>query len=260
MISYILYQPKKISASTIILIHGWCCDQHYWDKQIPALQGHYRIIAVDLAGHGASSKLPADGTIIGFAKDLVSLLQTIPVTQLPNNSPLVLIGHSMGGPIAIEAALMLGIRVRAVIGIDTLKNIGMPPMPQIDINRRVQLFQENFISETQIFVKNTFFKPDANPIFVERIAKQMSAGNPTLGIAMIHALNNWNGGAAISALKIPITTINSDHGYPTDETRTRQFSANFKSQVIAGSGHFLMMEKPRQFNLALLKELKLLSL
>src|ERR1700685_1241649 len=45
---------------TVILVHGWTCDETVWNAQVPALLKEYRVITLDLPGHGRSG-LPQDG-------------------------------------------------------------------------------------------------------------------------------------------------------------------------------------------------------
>lgn len=51
---------------TVILVHGWTCDESVWSRQVPALAQNYRVITLDLPGHGQSGS-PADGK---FSMDL----------------------------------------------------------------------------------------------------------------------------------------------------------------------------------------------
>jgi len=107
--------------ATVILVHGWSCDSTYWSEQLPALRRHFDVITIDLAGHGKTPATRADFSMASFGRDVAEV-----VAQLPASQPIVLVGHSMGGPVAVEAALLLGERVRGVIGVDTFASIGLP--------------------------------------------------------------------------------------------------------------------------------------
>ncbi|HKF69310.1 MAG TPA: alpha/beta fold hydrolase, partial [Vicinamibacterales bacterium] len=52
--------------ATVVLVHGWTCDSSSWDAQVPVLSKHYRVITLDLPGHGRSGA-PKDGK---FSMDL----------------------------------------------------------------------------------------------------------------------------------------------------------------------------------------------
>ena len=50
----ITYTVHRIAAPSLVLVHGWMCDQSYWDEQVPVLAEAFGVVTVDLAGHGAS--------------------------------------------------------------------------------------------------------------------------------------------------------------------------------------------------------------
>lgn len=244
------------SAVTLVLVHGWSCDATYWDAQLPALRAKYPVFTVDLAGHGTSTGAREDMSITAFGTDVArAVTEALPAGQL------VLIGHSMGGPVAIEAALQLGTRVSAVIGVDTFKNIGAPPADPAQTEARLQFFAQDFVGTTTAFVTQTFFREDADPDLKARIAAAMAAANPAVGIAAIRGLNDWDGVQALSQLsqrhadRLPVLAINARHGSPTDLLRLKSVYRNFRLQEMAGVGHFLMMEQPERFNAVLMDAL-----
>ena len=97
----------------VLLIHGWTCRSDDWAGTIDALKDHYRISALDLPGHGRSGAADfEDWTVSGMAKVVAKA-----VTEMAGH-PVVLVGHSMGGAVALEAARLLD-RVAGVILVDT---------------------------------------------------------------------------------------------------------------------------------------------
>jgi pimeloyl-ACP methyl ester carboxylesterase len=171
----------------------------------------------------------------------------------------------MGGPVAIEAALQLGSRVRAVVGVDTFKNIGLPPPDAQQTEARLQFFAADFSGATTVFVSQSFFREDADPALKTKIAADMAAGDPAVGIAAIRGLNDWDGVTALQRLSqqstnpLPILAINAKHGAPSDLGRLQGIYANFDLREMDGVGHFLMMEQPTEFNELLLREIALLT-
>jgi pimeloyl-ACP methyl ester carboxylesterase len=234
----------------VVLIHGWSCDSSYWDAQIPALRERYRVVTLDLAGHGDSSADRDDWSMRAFGADVRRVVEVVDA-----HSPLVLVGHSMGGPVAVEAARQLGPRVRAVIGVDTFSTIGLPRPPEAETAARIGFFERDFAGATRLFVSRTFFRPDSNPALRERIAEDMAAGDARVGIAAVRGLNDWDGAAALTELPVPIIAINADLA-PTDAERIRRHAPRFELVVMPRSGHFLMMEDPARFNPLLLEQLE----
>lgn len=248
-IHYRLYGTPHAEQPLLVLVHGWSCDSSYWREQIAALTAEHAVLTLDLAGHGASSDGRDDYSMRSFGEDVKRVIES-----LPTSAPVILIGHSMGGPVAIEAARLLGSRVRAVIGADTFASIGAPPAPAAETAARFAFFEKDFAGTTRMFVERSFFRPDAKAEPRRWIIEDMAAGNPRVGIAAVRGLNAWEGTTALRELGIPVIAINSDLTV-TDEGRLRAINPNFRLRVVSGTGHFLMMEEPAGFNAVLREEL-----
>ena len=82
----------------LLLVHCWTCDHTFFAPQFHYFRRTHRVVAVDLRGHGASDKPGQDYTVAGFVDDLVWLCGQLELTKP------VVIGHSMGGNIALELA------------------------------------------------------------------------------------------------------------------------------------------------------------
>ncbi|MBI5762101.1 MAG: alpha/beta hydrolase [Planctomycetes bacterium] len=82
----------------LVFVHGFPLSRGVWKKQIDALQPSYRVIAPDLRGLGESETLPGPTTMEHYAADLHALFQKL------TTGPVVLIGHSMGGYVALAFA------------------------------------------------------------------------------------------------------------------------------------------------------------
>ena len=249
---YTVHEPATASMNRpiVVLIHGWSCDSSYWEAQVPSLRSRYRVVTLDLAGHGGSSADRNDWSMRAFGEDVRRVVDAVDA-----HSPLVLVGHSMGGPVAVEAARQLGRRVRAVIGVDTFSTIGLPRPPATETAARIAFFERDFAGATRLFVTRTFFRTDADPALRERIAADMAAGDPRVGVAAVQGLNDWDGATAMAELPVPIIAINADLA-PTDADRIRRNVPRFELVVMPRSGHFLMMEDPARFNPLLLEQLE----
>ena len=82
----------------IVFVHGFGCAHSDWDAQVSHLSPRRQTIAVDLRGHGASPGTPNQCSIEQFGADVAEVMQTL---ALP---PAVLVGHSMGCRVVVEAA------------------------------------------------------------------------------------------------------------------------------------------------------------
>ena len=165
----------------------------------------------------------------------------------------------MGAPVALEAARRIGDRVIGIIAVDSLKTIGQPPISDREIAMRLKPFRENFIGQTREFVSASFFTKDADPLFIRKVAEDMSLAPPEVAIPSMEALVKMDYAKVLPDIHVPVIAINSDHGGETDEARIRKSLPTFSTVLIPNTGHFLMMEAPERFNPVLLEQIRKLA-
>lgn len=248
---HIDYRVWGKGEPAVVLIHGWACDSAYWNAQIEALKPKYTVVAINLAGHGASEKNRSDWSMGNYGEDVATV-----VRQLQNRQ-IILVGHSMGGVVALEATRRIGDRVIGIIAVDSLKSIGLPPMKPREVERQLAPFRQNFIEATRNYVTSTMFEKGADPLLVQKVAYDMSLEPPTVGIPSMESLLALDFTTVLPDIHVPVVAINSDLG-PTDEARIRKILPGFKVDVLEHTGHFLMMEAPQRFNPLLLQDIDLL--
>jgi pimeloyl-ACP methyl ester carboxylesterase len=240
---HIQYRVYGRGEPLVVLVHGWSCDSNYWAAQVADLKTRYTVATVDLAGHGGSGANRSDWSMAAFGADVAAVVEA-----LKDHPKVVLVGHSMGGPVAVEGARRIGARVVGVIGVDTLKNVGLPQPGAAETEQRLAAFEQDFIGSTRAMVQASMFTPRSDPVLVRRIVDDMSQAPPAVAIPAIRQLNAWDSVAALNALPVPVVVINSDLGGATDEARIRKLAPRFSVVTVAGLGHFLMMEDPARFN------------
>jgi pimeloyl-ACP methyl ester carboxylesterase len=105
----------------IVLVHGSMAHSHWWDHIGPLLTGGRRVIALDLSGHGDS------GTRTSYSLDSWASEVLAVAEDAGLDGPPVVIGHSMGGTVALWLAALFGSRVEGVITIDSVSLMDVPP-------------------------------------------------------------------------------------------------------------------------------------
>lgn len=121
--NYALTAPPTDTDVVLVFVHGWLLSRHYWQPLIDRLSPHYQCLSYDLRGFGRSapgapwrsdSDLTTSGgySLQAHAEDLDSLLHQLNIPQA------WLVGHSLGGSIALWAADLAGERVQGVICIN----------------------------------------------------------------------------------------------------------------------------------------------
>ena len=248
---HIEYRVYGKGDPAIVLVHGWATDANYWNAQISPLKAKYTVVAVDLAGHGASTKNRTDWSMGNYGEDVATVVRMLP------NPRVILVGHSMGGTVALEATRRIGDRVIGIIVVDALKSVGLPPLPPAEIDKRVAPFRTDFIGSVRKYATEELFEKGADPVFVQKVAYDMSLEPPEVGVPSLQALLSMDFKTVLPDIKVPVLAINSDLGV-TDEARIRKSLPGFKADVIPHTSHFLMMEVPDKFNPLLLRDIDIL--
>ena len=249
---HVQYRVYGVGEPALVFIHGWSCDSNYWREQLPAFQSKYTLVTVDLAGHGGTDGNRGEWTIARFGQDVATALSAVP------NKQIILVGHAMGGPVAIEAARLLEGRVIGIIGVDTFKTIGAPAPSKAQVDALIKPFEADFIGQTRTLVTEHLFVKGANPQLAQKVAYDMSLSPPRVGVASLRALWEYDFAEPLKDISVPIVAINSDLGEPVNEARIRKVLPKFRAVTLAGDGHFLMMEDPQRFNSALETEISTL--
>jgi pimeloyl-ACP methyl ester carboxylesterase len=242
----IRYEVAGRGEPTLVFVHGWSCDRSYWRPQIDHFAGSHRVVAVDLGGHGESGLERKDWTLAAFAGDVRAVVEALGLQKV------VLVGHSMGGPVILEAARLMPERVVALIPVDFFN----------DVDRRISATQRkeflapmraDFTKTTRTFVQR-MFTLRSDSALANRIASDMAAGSPAVGVSAMENIIQYDQGAALAAAKPPLRLINSDL-WPTDLEALRRHNPKISLAVVPGVGHFLMTEAPDEFNRILARAL-----
>ncbi|MEO1244234.1 MAG: alpha/beta hydrolase [Pseudomonadota bacterium] len=238
----IRYAVSGDGDTSLVFVHGWSCDSGYWSEQIRAFDDRYRVITLDLAGHGQSGSERQDWSMTAFGRDVAA------VVNAAAPGPVVLIGHSMGGQVVLEAAQALGDKVALIVGVDTLQTPGVPALTAEESRRLWAPFSDDYAAATAGFVRQSFFLPDSPTELVDRVASDMAGANPEVALAAGHELtmySNPDGLRAASAT--PLVLINAAYR-PTDTDTLRALHPQSSLRLMQGVGHFPMLEDPAAFN------------
>ena len=250
----ISYEIFGVGEPTLVFVHGWSCDARYWRAQVPVFSKKYRVVVIDLAGHGHSGMSRKKYTMGSFGEDVRA------ATESTGSHSVILIGHSMGGSVIAEAARLMPDRTIGLIGIDTLENIEYP-MTLEELTKMIAPLEENFRDGSRQFVSE-MIAPNTDPQLREWILSDMSAAPPSIAInAMNEMMTQYITGEAAKVFKqirIPVITVNGGF-WPINYEANRRHMFSFNAIVLKEADHFLMMDRPIDFNKALEKAILMLT-
>ena len=235
----ISYDVGGKGEPVLVFVHGWSCSREYWKEQVGHFSKKHKVVTIDLAGHGRSGLSRKDYTIEAFGKDVAAVAEKL------NLNRIILIGHSMGGPVIVEAAGQMPDRVICLVGADTFHDIEKG-YHSAEIEKIAIRLEADFVKEAQNFVRQ-MFPPTTETELVEWVADRMSSADPEVGINAFRNLGNYDLKSAAQKMEIPICSISADL-WPMNLDANKKYAKSFKLKLMPGVGHFVMLEDPEKFN------------
>jgi pimeloyl-ACP methyl ester carboxylesterase len=240
----VAYTVTGSGSPALVFIHGWMCDQTHWAEQINRFSAGRTVVTLDLPGHGRSGMEREGWPLMAFGADVAAVIDHLELERV------ILVGHSMGGPVALEAARLMPNRVIGVVGVDSLQDADS----QTDPDQKAAIlaaFESDFEGTCARFV-SSMFTEGTDPDLVERVRAGMCAGPSEVGIELMRQFVDYDLGVALAAVDVPVRCVNCAI-WPTNIEANRAYHADFDAVIIDGPGHFLMLEAPEEFNTRLVE-------
>jgi pimeloyl-ACP methyl ester carboxylesterase len=238
----------------VVLIHGWTMNVDNWRDQIPDFAKRYRVIAIDLPGHGRSDKPKVAYSMDYFARAVDAVMRNAKVKRA------VLVGHSMGTPIARQFYRKYPEKTLAIVIVDgSLRPFGDKAM----MDRMIAGLRGPTYRETtaQLFTQMSGANLPAEA--KDRIAASTTSTPQYVLVSAMEGMADasiWGE----DAINVPVLAVMARNPFlpPNVEESFRALAPKMGFFMWEGVGHFIMMEKPKEFNEAVLEFLdknKLLS-
>jgi pimeloyl-ACP methyl ester carboxylesterase len=235
--------------ATVVFVHGWSCDETVWSDVAPALAArNLRAITIDLPGHGKSDKPQISYTMQLYARAIDAVLRHAGVGKA------VLVGHSNGTPAirqfyrqfpdAVSALVIVDGKLRPLADAAAIEKF-LAPLRGPDYAKAAGGFID------------VMTKPITDAALRARIKKMMLQTPQSIALSEFESTTDpelWKP----DAIKVPVLMIlaNSTMWNADYEQFARSLVPQLEYQVWENVSHFLMMEKPREFNDALVAFLR----
>ncbi|HEV7474954.1 MAG TPA: alpha/beta hydrolase [Pyrinomonadaceae bacterium] len=231
-------------SEALVLIHGWTMNVDNWRDQIPDFAKRNRVIAIDLPGHGQSDKPQTTYSMDLFARAVDAVLSDAKVKRA------VLVGHSMGTPVARQFYRKYPEKTLAIVIVDgVLRQLGDKAM----MDRMMAAFRAPTYKDQMTQMFTMMSGPNLSADARERInAASMNTPQYVLVSAMEGMADPSIWGD--DKINVPVLAIMAKNPFfpPDIEQSARAIVPKLEFQMWEGVGHFLMMEKPKEFNEAVL--------
>lgn len=237
--------------TALIFLHGWCGERAYWKHQVDAFAKEFRIVTVDQAGHGESGKDRKQWTTSSLAGDVEAIVKTLGLKRV------ILVGHSMGGPVSLMAAKRMPGTIVAVIGVDTLQNVEFK-MPDEVTKKFIEGFAADFKGTMRAGL-NGMLAEKTDPELKKWLITRAQAQDEKMAMGLMRDMMRLDSKTLLKDAKVPIRCINSAGGFqfftPTAVDINKKY-ADYGAVLIDAVGHYPMLEKPEEFNRKLREVLK----
>jgi len=234
---------------TLLFLHGWCIDGTYWKNQVEYFSKIYNVYAIDLPGFGKSKAERKNWTVEEYSNDVTAFIDAM------NLKNVVIIGHSMAGEIMLQAALCNNPKITGIIGIDNFRfiDVSYTPEQMEQITDFLSMLQNDFKNSAPIYADMMLFHPTTSNEVKDRVKNDFANSNPVIGYGtfMNQMQYAYNDAQRLEQLNYKLYLINSDY-FPTNEIGLKNHCKNsFQAETIPATGHYPMIEKPKEFNLIL---------
>ena len=239
----IVCEVRGKGDTALVFLHGWCGDREYWKNQVDVFAPDYRIVALDQAGHGESGKDRKLWTVGSLAGDVEAVTKALGLKRV------ILVGHSMGGPVALVAAKRMPGTVVAVIGVDTLQDAERK-QPEEATKKFVEAFETDFKGMMQNGIPG-LLAHKTDPELRKWLVTRAEAQDQKMALGLMRDMVALDQKATLKDAGVPVRCINSGGGFkfftPTAVANNKKY-ADYDAVIIDEVGHYPMLEKPAEFN------------
>jgi len=239
-------------APALVFVHGFACSSDDWKAQLEHFQKANEVVACDLRGHGKTPGRPHECSIEHYGGDVAALVNNLELEKC------VLVGHSMGCRVVLEATRHIADRVAGIVLVDGSRNATSDP-EGAEAAARATVEKMGYGAFAERLFRQMFFKPSAQAdAIVARAVKSSAEFGPQLW----PRVTRWDAGqmdAAFDAVRAPVLAIQSTtrnaqlQRAPMQPGDTSPWVDYLKSrgarvEIVPDTGHFTQLEAPAAVN------------
>ena len=237
----------------IVFVHGFACAHTDWDAQVAHLAPRHQTVAVDLRGHGATPGTVEECSIERYGADVAEVMRAL---ALP---PAVLVGHSMGCRVVVEAALRVPRQTAGVILVDGSQFAAV--MEPILMERFAA--PDGYATITRALF-NDMFTPRSDRAVAASVLERASRLPRPIGEKMLIDMLRYDVGrltGSLATLRVPVMALQTTY---SNEKRERMSMSkgqttpyldmlranvpSIRTEIIEDTGHFPQLDESARTN------------
>lgn len=240
----------------LVFVHGFACSHTDWAAQVPHFAPDRAVLACDLRGHGATPGRAEECTLENYGADVAALVSALALKRA------VLVGHSMGCRVVLEAARAAPDSVAGLVLVDGSR-IGTGDPAAAAASAKAAIDAAGFARFASGLFEGMFL-PSSPAAMKQAVVERAAALPAAVGAALFPRMCAWDAGrmeAALEAVRVPVLVIQSsflnaervrvplEPGQTTpwlDLVRAKVPAA--KIEIVSGVGHFPQMEAADKVN------------
>jgi len=247
----IAYTSCGDADTTLLFVHGWCINKEYWDPQVTFFCPSYKVVAIDLPGFGLSGKNRSAWHFDEYTEDIKAVIEQLHLKNV------ILIGHSMSGDLILDASNKYPGLLAGIVGIDNLHEPGGPMSEeqQKETTALFDMLSTSFDSTVTKYMTGSLFHPSTDSSVVNRVMKNVYTGDSSIAISVLRSLMDVSQQEKIrmQGLSHKLYLVNSDVFPIKTDSLSKYCVKGVHAELVHATGHYPMIEKPGDFNAALLK-------
>jgi len=239
-------------SPTLVFVHGFACTHEDWRHQLDYFERTHEVLACDLRGHGKTPGRPQECSIEHYGGDVAALVNNLELARV------VLVGHSMGCRVVLEAARLIPDKIAGIVLVDGSLNATSDPQGA-EAAARATVEKLGYPKFAEALFRQMFFKPSAEAdAIVARAVKSSAEFGPQLW----PRITRWDAGSmnvAFAALRAPVLAIQSTTRNaelqraplkPGDTSPWIDYlrSRGARVEIVPDTGHFTQLEAPDAVN------------
>lgn len=233
------YERAGSGEPELLFVPGWCCDHTAFQPQFDHFSQTHAVTALDLRGVGRSDAPGGGYSIPELADDVAAFCAAVGIEKP------VLVGHSLGGMIAVELGGRYPELPIALVLVDPGPIDYLPATVEFFTGFAEELEGPGGEAVRRAYVHDMGARDEE---LARWIVDHMCLPEQPIAAAVIRGVSEWNGREPFALGRVPVLVIRREIGADSDVLRLQAIKPDLQVAITVGAGHFHQLEVPEQVN------------